>query len=168
MMRARVRTRIGDVFSVRISEQSWKYFQYVANDLSQLNADVIRAFTRSYSIDDARDMSMIVKDEVAFYAHVVIPWGIKMGLWEKVGGVPETGDLRVLFRGTNDYGCKVGETPVAISHSWYVWHIGEEFRRVGRLEGENRKAEIGIVVTPMDVVTRMRTGKYTFVYPGFE
>jgi len=167
-MSARVRTRIGDLFSVKIDEQSRRYFQYVANDLSQLNADVIRAFTRSYSVDDSVDMSVIVKDEVAFYAHVVIPWGTKMGLWEKVGHAPETGDLRVLFRDTNDYGCKVGETPVAISHNWYVWRIGEEFRRVGKLEGENRKAEIGIVVTPEDVVTRMRTGKYSFVYPGFE
>jgi hypothetical protein len=168
MKRARVRTRIGDVFCVRISEQSWKYFQYIANDLTQLNADVIRAFTRSYSNADAADMSMIVEDEVAFYAHVVIHWGIEMGLWEKVGNVRETGDLRALFRNTSDYGCKVGETPVAISHNWYVWRIGEESRRVGRLEGENRKAEIGVVVTPPDIVKRMQTGKYSFVYPDFE
>lgn len=36
------------------------------------------------------------------------------------------------------------------------------------VEAENRKAEIGVIVTPYDIVDRMKTGKYDFVYPGFE
>ncbi len=159
---------IGDVFSVRINEQSRKYFQYVANDPTQLNADVVRAFARAHPVTDSPVLKSIIDDDVAFYAHVVIHWGIRMGLWERVGNVSETGDLRVLFRDTNDYGCKLGETPVAISHNWYVWRIGEEFKRVGKLHGENRKAEVGIVVSPPDIVKRMQTGKYSFVYPDFE
>jgi hypothetical protein len=35
---------IGDVFSVPLGDGHKKYFQYVANDVTQLNSDVIRAF----------------------------------------------------------------------------------------------------------------------------
>lgn len=49
-----------------------------------------------------------------------------------------------------------------------MWHINEKFTRVGKLTGKNREAEIGIVVTPDDVVDRVKTGKYNFFYPDFE
>jgi hypothetical protein len=134
----------------------------------KLLAYAVRVFTRAYPVSDLADLKSIVNDEVAFYAHVVISWGIRMGLWEKLGNISGTGDLCVLFRNTNDYGCKSGEKPVEISNNWHVWRIGEPFRHVGKLEGENEKAEIGIVVSPPDIVKRMQTGKYSFVYPGFE
>ena len=164
----RVRTRIGDVFSVRLDERTKKYLQYVANDMSQLNSYVIRAFKKVYRIEDAPALVDVVADEVDFYAHVVVKWGLKMGLWEKVGYVAEVGGLDVLFRDTNDYGSGPNEEPVKLSKNWYIWRINEEFQHVGTLEGDNRRAEIGIVVAPPDIVDRMRTGKYKFVYPGFE
>ncbi|MDR2914062.1 MAG: hypothetical protein LBV74_04415, partial [Tannerella sp.] len=75
----------------------------------------------------------------------------------------------ILFRDTNDCGCKVGEEPVRISNKWYVWHINDEnFTRVGKLVGENRKSEIGIVMDAESIVHRMRTGKYDGFYPDFE
>jgi hypothetical protein len=49
-----------------------------------------------------------------------------------------------------------------------AWKINEDPKSVGRLNGENRHAEIGIVVNPLDIVERMRAGKYNFVYPEFE
>lgn len=42
----RVLTKIGDVFEVKIDETSKKYFQYIANDMTQLNSDVIRGFKK--------------------------------------------------------------------------------------------------------------------------
>ena len=44
----------------------------------------------------------------------------------------------------------------------------DQFTYVGELEGENRKAEIGVVVNPFDIVKRIKTGYYDFVYPQFE
>ncbi len=50
-----------------------------------------------------------------------------------------------------------------------TWHINDdEFTSVGNLEGENRKAEIGVVMPPLAIVERIKTGKYNFVYPEFE
>lgn len=165
----RINTKIGDVFSVTINDSNKKYFQYIANDLTQLNSDVIRAFEKSYAVSDKPELSEIVEDEVDFYAHCVTKFGIKQGLWEKVGNIPFKGSVDVLFRDTNDAGHALGEEPVKISHKWYVWKINDkDFTRVGNLTGENRKAEIGVVIPPYLIVERIITGKYSFVYPDFE
>jgi hypothetical protein len=164
---SRVSIKIGDIFSVPIDTGTKKYFQYVSNDLTQLNSEVIRAFKSKYAIGDNPELVEIAKGEVDFYAHCVIKLGVKMSLWEKVGDAPIFGDLNPLFRGTNDYGSRPGEQ-VALSENWYVWHINDDkFKRIGKLTGEYQNAEIGVVVTPVDVVDRMRSGKYNFIYPGF-
>ena len=64
----RVVTKIGDIFSVKISEIEKKYFQLIAFDLTCLNSDVIRAFKKSYTVDEKPDLSKIITDEVQFYA----------------------------------------------------------------------------------------------------
>ena len=168
-MRKRIVTKIGDVFSVQIGDRTNKYFQLIAYDRTQLNSDVIRAFKAPYPSNTNVDFAEVVNGEVEFYAHCVTRFGVKMGLWEKVGKFEEIGRLdQILFRDTNDYGHKQGEEPVRVSNSWYVWHVNEGFRDVGELTGENRKAEIGVVVNPYDIVERMKTGKYSFFYPGYE
>lgn len=163
-------TKIGDVFSVKVDNENKKYFQLVAFDLTQLNSDVIRAFRKAYPLNVNPDLSEIVNGEVEFYAHCVTKFGMKMKLWEKIDNTKEIGNIeQILFRDTNDSGSKVGEERIKISQNWYIWHINDEnFIRVGKLEGENRKAEIGIVVNPYDIVDRMKTGEYQFFYPGFE
>ncbi len=162
-------TKIGDVFSVKIDDSSKKYFQYIISDLTQLNSDVIRAFKKVYPINTNPDLSAIVNGEVEFYAHCVTKLGLKMNLWEKVGNIDDVGKTdHILFRGSSDSGSKSGEQ-IKISHKWYVWKINDnDFTRVGTLEGENRKAEIGLVVNPYDVIDRLKTGKYDFFYPDFE
>lgn len=166
---ARANTKIGDVFSVKINDSSKKYFQYIISDLTQLNSDVIRVFKKVYPLNANPDLSEIVNGEIEFYAHCVTKLGLKMGYWESVGNIGETGNtISILFRDTNDYGSKPGEQ-IKISHKWYVWRVNDnDFTRVGKLEGENRKAEIGIVISPDSIVHRMQTGEYDFVYPEFE
>ncbi|WP_223255422.1 hypothetical protein [Flavobacterium sp. LM4] len=53
-------TKIGDIFSVKISENSKKCFQLIALDLTQLNSDVIRAFKNEYPINSSPDVLEIV------------------------------------------------------------------------------------------------------------
>ncbi len=170
MKSKRVVTKIGDVFSVKIDADTKKYFQLIAFDLTQLNSDVIRAFKKKYPINADPHLDEIVEGEVEFYAHCVANWGVKMGLWEKVGKSGDIGRLdHILFRDTEDYGCKEGEAPIRVSNRWYVWRIGCGFRDVGKLKGENRKADIGLVINPESIVHRMRTGEYDLpFYPGFE
>ncbi|MCX6984346.1 MAG: hypothetical protein NT118_06275 [Lentisphaerae bacterium] len=164
----RIITKIGDIFVVKLNDTHVKYFQYVANDPLQLNSCVIRTFKNVYPINTTPDLSDLIKGEVEFYAHCVIKWGYKMGLWQKVGNISDVGNINVIFRCTNDCGSKPGEQ-VIISSKWYVWKINDkDYKRVGKLEGENRKSEIGVVVSPNDIVTRMQTGKYDFFFPKYK
>jgi hypothetical protein len=164
---ARVVTKIGDVFAVRLREDTCKYFWYVANDLTQLNCDVIRAFSKAYPVNANLDLTEVVRGEVDFHAHCSVSLGVKMGLWEKAGRVAEVGPVDVLFRHTHDLPWKRGEE-VRVSHRWYVWNINEPFREVGDLTGANRVAEIGVVMSPPHLVWRLRTGQYGGVYPAYE
>jgi len=161
---AKIVTKIGDMFSVECDAQNKKYFQYVANDLSMLNSDGIRVFKTSYSAVEQPDPKKIVADAVEFHAHVVIKWGVEMGLWHKVGHCGDIGRQDVFFRDSGDY----GNPEILVSHNWWVWKVNEEHVHVGALVGDHQKAEIGIVVSPLDVVHRIRTGKYDFVYPSYE
>jgi hypothetical protein len=162
---ARKNTTIGDIFSVQTSTDTKKYMQYVANDLTMLNSDVIRAFKKQYPIESNPNLSEIVNDEVEFYAHCVTQWGIKLGFWKKIGNIAEVGDLKdVIFRDSSDY----GNPQVKISENWWVWSVNKEQRSVGRLEGVNRTAEIGIVFDAESIVERMKTGEYGGFYPSFE
>lgn len=166
---ARANTKIGDVFSVKIDESSKKYFQYVVSDLTQLNSDVIRVFTKKYPIDFNPDLSEIVSGEVEFYAHCVTKLGLKMNLWESIGSTAEIGNIsQILFRDTNDYGSRVGEEPIRVSQNWYVWKVNEPFKDVGKLEGDNRKAYIGIVINPLGIIELLKGNKYPINYPEFE
>ncbi|GHT79743.1 hypothetical protein AGMMS50262_23780 [Bacteroidia bacterium] len=165
----RATTKIGDVFSVKIDENNKKYFQLIAFDLTQLNSDVIRAFEKKYGMNENPTLAEIIQDDVEFYAHCVTDLGKKLKLWDKVGNIADTGSLNhILFRDTSDYGVWISDEPIKISQNWYVWRIGGNFIDVGKLKGENRKAEIGVIVNPFDIVNRIKTGKYNFFYPDFE
>lgn len=161
---AKANTKIGDVFKAKINANSKKYLQYIVSDLTQLNSDVIRVFKKIYAIDADPDLSEIVNDEVDFYAHCVTKWGIKLGYWEKIGNLSEVGKIdNILFRDSSDY----GNLEIKKSQSWWVWKINEDQKLVGKLEGENQKAEVGIVISPDSIVHKMSTGEYDFVYPGY-
>lgn len=164
----RVVTKIGDIFSVKISKTEKKYFQLIAFDLTQLNSDVIRSFKEIYSIDEKPDLLKILAGEVQFYAHCVTNIGVKMGYWDKVGNVKDVGEIvSIIFRGSSDYGRYPGQR--IISEDWYVWKLNKDTIKVGILKGEYQKAEIGLVFSPDTIVYRMRTGVYDMpYYPSYE
>ena len=163
----RTNTKIGDVFSVELENTSKKYFQYITNDLTQLNSCVIRAFKREYSIHEIPEVLEIVKDEVDFYVHVFVKLGIKMNLWKKEGNTPNIGKLdHIVFKDTNDYGIKLGDMPVKTSNNWHIWRINDQnFTRVGKLEGDDRKAYIGLVINPRGIIELLNGHKYPPNYP---
>jgi len=167
-MMKRTTIKLGDIFVVKLDDCQ-KYFQYIADDISMLNSNVIQAFIEKYPLGVSLDFKEVINGEVEFYAHTSLRLGVKMGLWEKVGNNSNRGSTsQILFRDTKDYGIVRGEKPVQISSKWQVWKINEEFHYVGKLQGENRNAEIGIVKSPAGIVHRMKTGEYFESYPGFE
>ncbi|KYH07793.1 hypothetical protein A1704_03770 [Chryseobacterium cucumeris] len=169
-MAKRVITKIGDIFSIILDNGNKKYFQYIANDLTQLNSDVIRSFKREYSKEERADFKELLSGEIDFHAHTPINIGVKQNLYIQDGKHEVYPDIKnIIFRGTNDSGHGPGKPQVFISENWHIWRIGDEkFTLAGKLEGENRKAEIGSVIPPFMIVERVKTGKFNFVYPDFE
>ncbi|MES2375595.1 MAG: hypothetical protein V4553_03405 [Bacteroidota bacterium] len=164
----RVITKLGDVFCAQIDSNHKRYFQYVANDLNQLNSNVIRAFKKCYLSASNADLSIIIEDEIDFYAHCSVSHGIKLTLWEKVGNVQKEIQLNdVLFRGTNDYGSKIGEQKI-VSSNWYVWKIADKgFTKVGRLKSEHLHSYIGLVINPYGIMELLKGNKYPVNYPEY-
>lgn len=158
--------KVGDIFEVPMQSGKKGYVQYIGNDMTQLNSNVIRVFKRRESIDTVPDIEAIVKDEIEFYAHVTgMEFGVKDKSWEKIGYSSDVGDLKKpLFRDSRDYGNPL----VKVSNEWYVWRINETSVYVGKLKGEYTKADVGIVVWPKDIIARMETGKYLFFYPDYK
>lgn len=159
----RIITKIGDLFSVEIDEKQVKFFQYIANDLTQLNSSVIRAFKKIYQKDEIPDWDEVAKGEVEFFTHTILKNGIKLGLWKKVGSSSEIGVCDIFFRDSDDF----GNPKIKISEDWYVWKINEPQVQVGKLKGDYQKAEIGIVFAAHKVALRIRTGEYKCFHPDF-
>jgi hypothetical protein len=104
----------------------------------------------------------VVKDDIDFYAHCVIKWGIKLGFWKKMGSSNAIGKTDITFR-------DCGADPSAkVSHDWWIWKTNQKMKKVGDLRGKDRNAEIGDVIPADSIVYRMRTGTYDFHFPGFE
>jgi hypothetical protein len=101
---------------------------------------------------------------VDFYCHATPLRGKKLGFWSKVGFRRVDKSFVMLFRDSNDY----GNPKVRVSNNWWVWEPNQPHRKLGRLTGEFRKAEIGVVISPNGVVNRIRTGKYGMFYPAYE
>lgn len=158
----RQKIKIGDVFRVSRGRID-RYFQFVAIDTTQMNSDVIRVFQKAYLPESLGDVEQIVRGAVDFYAHVFLKIGLKKKYWLKVGNSKETGDMNIYFRNSNDF----GNPKIMISHDWHVWKLNEAFIRVGKLTGNYRFADIGVVVPPDSLVHRMQTGCYDFVYPDY-
>ncbi|MCX8524345.1 hypothetical protein OF897_10535 [Chryseobacterium formosus] len=169
-MPKRVITKIGDIFSVELDNGNKKYFQYIANDLTQLNSDVIRSYKKEYSKDEQPDYEKLLSGEIDFHAHTMINVGVKQNLFTQEGkSIVNPNIDNIVFRGTLDYGQKVNGELVKVSNNWRIWHINDDnFTNIGKLEGKNRNAEIGIVMPPFAIVERIKTGKFNFVYPDFE
>ncbi len=119
----------GNIFEVIVPNDQKRYFQYVCKDLSLLNGDVIRVFSRSYAITASPTVEEIICDEVDCYMHTAVGAGVKFGLWTYYGRNKNVGSKEVYFRDANDYGHYPGER--IVSHNWTVWKIngGKEICR---------------------------------------
>ncbi len=163
-MAKRIVTKIGNVFCAEIDGKYKCFFQYIMNDLVQLNSSVIRVFKRRYPMDYKPDMEEIVNDEVLFYAHTILYAGIMYDAWYKVGKSMNLGEeecRNVLFGYTNDTIFDESGHPRTVNRSdnWMVWHIGEEFNYIGKLpEKYFGNIEDGVVIPYIGIIDRMKYG----------
>ncbi len=155
-------TKVGDVFEVIISDTEKKYMQYIASDLTCLNSDVVRGFTKIYAINEKPKLEEIVSDKVDFYAHCDSRAGIKMETWTLYGNTDNVGDMKnLIFMVSRDNGA-------VLSDQWYIWHINEEMQWVSRESRLLRCANYGDVFPYKMIYERIKNGFFNMVYPRYE
>lgn len=155
-------TKVGDIFEVKISESEKKYMQYIASDLTCLNSDVVRGFSKAYPINEKPTLEEIVSDKVDFYAHCDSKAGIKMEKWTLYGNTDIVGDVKnIIFMVSRDNGS-------VLSDQWYIWHINEEMQWVSRNSKLLRSASYGGVFPHKMIYERIKNGFFNMVYPRYE
>ena len=161
-MTKRVITNIGDVFCAKINNYKI-YLQYIANDLSQLNSDVIRVFKKKYPLEINPDLPEIINGDVDFYAHCVTSAGIRRGLWEKVDNIKNVGIIDdIMFKCKGDY------TRSDIQNDWSIWRINQETLNVGELSDKYKNSYLGLIFRPEDILHKSKIGSYMGVFSEYE
>lgn len=158
-----MKNKVGDLFVVTCGEFQ-KYFQYIGDDSSQLNSNVIRIFVGRFFEGNPVSLAELEASGVDIYAHVMLKVGEKLGYWKRKSAADAPPVNEVIFRDTNDY----GNPSICVSSDWWVWAPNQPRRHVGRLSENLLGAHIGIVISPDQIVKRMCTGSFQFVYPSPE
>lgn len=165
-MAKRIVTKIGNVFCVEIDSEKKAYFQYVANDMSMLNSSVIRAFKTHYPINANPKIDVIVNDEIAFYAHTILKFGIVDNAWYKVDTSKEIGASaieKVIFGTTQDtiFEPSLGVRIVNPLENWTLWKINGTRVSVGVLPREYWNiVEPGVIFPCSSIIERIKYSYY--------
>ncbi|MGI4833802.1 MAG: hypothetical protein ACRYFK_10110 [Janthinobacterium lividum] len=164
----RIRITAGSIFRVELGVKTG-FFQYIGSDNTQLDSNVIKVFRSRYGVAEQPKLPEVAADAVGFYAHCLLGTGYKLGYWTKAGHAAVQAAAPPLFRDTYDYGRAAWQEPVLISYKWVVWRMNKEMHRVGKLTHEMQMAEIGMVMSPSNIIHRMQHGTYELpFYPAFE
>ncbi len=116
----RIRLMKGDVFRIRMSGDDFCFMQYLANDINQLNGEVVRVFRKRYKAYEKPAVEDIVAGPVDFYTHVFVKNGIHEGFWEKYGYSKDLGNLRNVFF-TTYHREFMGNDPF-----YYIWRVSSK------------------------------------------
>ena len=169
----RIVTRIGNVFCAEINNDHKRFFQYVANDLEYLNSSVIRVFQTRYPMDYKPVIEDIVKDEVEFYAHTILRFGVVFDAWYKVGTSKNIGEeyKEALFGDAKKYICPNLHETIEVNpiENWVVWRINEPPILTGRLKKEYvDKLNMGGVIPYVDIINRLEYGYFKYKVAGWK
>ena len=161
----RVVTKIGHIFCAEIDGEYKCFLQFVAVDETQLNSTVIRVFKTHYPMDYKPNLDEIVKDDVDFYAHVMLNNGVREGIWYRVGKHQDLGDTEnIMFRQYNDsedYYDEHGIPQIRKTSAWWIWKINQDFIDIGaELPNEYRSLPEGSVFPYTYIIRKIKTGHF--------
>ena len=165
----RIVTRIGNVFCAEINNDHKRFFQYVANDLEELNSSVIRVFKTRYPMDYKPIIENIVRDEVEFYAHTILKFGIVFDVWYKVGTSKNVGEgYKEAWFG--DVSAKIHDDPsLNPAELWIIWKINQPRIFIGKLNEElQKKLNMGGVIPYVDIINRLEFGYFKYKTAGWK
>lgn len=173
-MAKRIVTKIGDVFCAHIDNVYKRYFQYVCNDIPQMDSSVIRVFKTRYSVNDNPDLTQIVSDNIDFYAHTILRDGIEEGVWYKIGAIRqiETSMVdRVIWGSAHSVKSIDCRTTIYVNpmENWVIWKTNMRKLNIGVLP-RNYYSEVqyGAVIPFVDIMARLKLGYFTYSSPVYD
>jgi hypothetical protein len=143
--------RIGNVFCIEIDNCYKCFFQFIAYDRSQLNGQVIRVFKKRYPLDYLPNLDEIVQDDVSFYSHTIIRFGLDNNVWYKVGNNPNKGDVDNIYFKLDGWEGK---------GRWQRWKINGDVEYSDTLPEDSVKYNYGFIFPYKDIAAKIKTGHY--------
>lgn len=166
-----MRIKLGDIFEVPLSNQTKAVFQYVANDLAQLGADVIQVSKRRWAAET--EALALIQDlqedfQTDFFLHTTVKLGLRDRTWSKIGHLPCSSEYRsVWFKDCADYGFG---TSVTHSKRWRLFQVNQPMMQEGpvptaELPKEHLLDELGYMFPTACVRHRIEFGVYRGFHP---
>jgi len=139
-----------------------------------MNSSTIRVFQKEYPIEYKPVVDDIVKDEVMFYAHTVLKFGIQEGVWYKVGKSVDLGleGLNKVLFGIplpSKYGNEDEMMGFGYLGNWVVWKVNKPWLRIGELkEKDAHLVEFGAVTSYPGIFERIKLGYLRTMIPDYK
>jgi|GEM_PF-1947001 len=160
-MKSKPQSRIGDIFEVK-GNGLYRYFQFAALDITQLNSDVVAVYKGVFS--EPQKVEDIAILPVDFFSHTTVRVGLPK-YWQKIGKGPIVNTSLAIFKDVDDLDEEdAAASAKGSSDQWCIWHIGEDFTKVGEYKNVPEHAELGLVFNAESLVMRILEGRYDFVY----
>jgi hypothetical protein len=151
---------IGDLYAIDLDGNQVGFFQHVANDTTQLSSHVICVFDVTQQKSITPDFEHVTSSTVRFYAHVLLKAGEVLGLWKKVGRLPLAKKTLPTWYMTADTDWAVGT-----SQNWLTWLTNQPMTTAKLDSNDLNGAEIGVVINPQNIKTRLISGRYQLAHP---
>jgi hypothetical protein len=155
-----MRRKLGDIYRINLTDGKCSYMQHLANDATQLGSAVVLVLFGKY----------VPKESVAFdgfdvqdgfLAHVFIKAGKILGVWERSEwSQPVVSEPIPAMWAT----CNIKDMQLEFSADWSVWQTNQKMRAPAS-EEELASAELGLVISPPQIVHRIEYSTYSIRYP---
>ncbi|MGD0505461.1 MAG: hypothetical protein ABSD02_22290 [Steroidobacteraceae bacterium] len=155
-----LRRKLGDVYRISLTDGNFGFMQHVANDATQLGSAVVLVLRKTYppSATFAFEKEL-VRD--GFFAHVFLKAGKILHIWEHFHWLQPVvqGPIPVIWAI-----CSVKDMQLDTSRHWKLWRTNDEMHAPSSQE-ELTNAELGLVISPPQIVQRIEHGAYLIRYP---
>ncbi len=152
--------RVGDIYRIRLSDGKVGYMQHLANDSTQLSSNIVLVLRSGYLPTEKPSFEQVSMHD-GFFAHVFLNAGETLKIWERIDHsrpvAPEP--LPIVWTIYSDK-----DQNLEVSKNWQVWRTNEEMR-VPLSQEELVNCELGLVVSPTQIVHRIEHFAYSLKHP---
>ncbi len=155
----RIINKIGNVYGIPLGDGKKCYMQYIAKDSKVWNSDIVRVFSKKYTLNESPTIDEILSDDILFYSHIVLRIAVHQADIWKEGASNELG-----LEGLNKI--------IFYDIGYIIGGSSKISRAISRFEGsieytheeipETSEYESGMVWSIDAIITKINTGNWPF------